>query len=191
MIRSPRPRISPAMNGVADGRHRRTDALGGGVRRLEPAGLDPALQDGVRPRHPNPALGEAYSGIGRHGVQGRGEFGGSAGDEEPGWGTDGDAEDTDTAGGLLDDRQNVQASAGESTDLEERRGTCLAARERGPGRSGSLGSRVDAVRFTVEAATGASACSICWCDVWAESGVRAAPRQKEPGAACAPLPDSP
>ncbi|SEG89486.1 hypothetical protein SAMN05444920_106457 [Nonomuraea solani] len=82
-------------------------------------------------------------------LQVHGEVAAELGDPLAG-GVGGDAEDANAAGGVLDDRQNVQVGAGEGTDFEEvarQQCICLAAQEGGPGGGGPFGSRVDAVCF--------------------------------------------
>jgi hypothetical protein len=58
----------------------------------------------------------------------------------------GRADDLDPPGGVLDDRQDVHARAGQRDGLEEvagKQGPGLGAEETGPGGSGALGCRVD------------------------------------------------
>jgi hypothetical protein len=52
------------------------------IQQLPSAGLDPALHDGVHPWHPDSALDDARSGIGRHGIEAGGELGVPIADEE-------------------------------------------------------------------------------------------------------------
>ncbi|MEU4835995.1 hypothetical protein [Streptosporangium sp. NPDC023615] len=46
--------------------------------------VDPALHEGVHPWHPDTACDDAHCGIGRHGIEGRGERRVPITDEEPG-----------------------------------------------------------------------------------------------------------
>ena len=61
-------------------------------------------------------------------------------------GVRGGAEDADTAGGVLDDGDDVQPGAGQSPGLEEVSGedrVCLAAQERSPGLALAAGHGID------------------------------------------------
>jgi hypothetical protein len=134
-----------------------------------PAGLYPALHDGVHARHPDTALHDLESGVGEQCVEGGGELGVAVADEELGLaacvfevhyevaselhdplsgGVCGGAQDSDAPGGVLDDGEDVQVCPGQGAGLEEvagEQGAGLAAQEVGPGGALAFRSRWDAV----------------------------------------------
>jgi hypothetical protein len=112
----------------------------GAVQQFASAGLYPALHDGVHPGHPDTALDDSQSGIGQHGVEGLGELGVPVTNQEPGpavhvvkvhdevaselhhpccGGVCGGAQELNAPGGVLDDREDVQAGPGQRAGLEE------------------------------------------------------------------------
>jgi hypothetical protein len=132
------------------------------VQEFASAGLNPALHDGVHPRHPYAASDDPESGVGEHGVEGLRELGVAVADQAPGsaarvlevheeiasdlhdplrGGVRGYAQDPDAPGGVLDDGKDVQACPGQGAGLEEvAREQCvgLAAKEVGPRRAVSF-----------------------------------------------------